>query len=191
MIAMHIVTEPIAHRAAARDVVQAAFGADGARVVELVEVLRSSGHLRASLVAVEAGSVLGCVCLSRSWVDARERLVDVLVLSPLAVRPDRQRTGIGTALLAAAREAAVALGAPALFLEGSPTYYARHGYVPGATLGFSRPSTRIPEPAFQAMVLPAYEPWMRGALVYCDPFWTCDAVGLRDPLLARLEQPDP
>ena len=61
----------------------------------------------------------------------------MLVLSPLAVRPDRQRTGVGTALLVAAREQAVALGVPALFLEGDPTYYARRGYVPGAALGFS------------------------------------------------------
>ena len=29
---------------------------------------------------------------------------------------------------------------------------------------------------------------MTGALVYCDAFWTEDCVGLRDPLLAELEQ---
>ena len=30
---------------------------------------------------------------------------------------------------------------------------------------------------------------MTGALVYCDPFWVKDAVGLRDPLLAEWESP--
>ncbi len=184
---MDVVTESIADRPAALDVVRAAFGDQGARVAELVEVLRSSGHLRASLVVRDAGTVIGYAGLSRAWVDARERLVEVLVLSPLAVRPDRQRTGVGAARVAAARRRAVALGAPALFLEGDPAYYGRHGYVRGAALGFSRPSVRIPEPAFQAVLLPAHEPWMRGALVYCDPFWACDAVGLRDPLLARRE----
>ena len=27
---------------------------------------------------------------------------------------------------------------------------------------------------------------MTGALVYCEPFWALDCVGLRDPLLAEL-----
>ena len=29
---------------------------------------------------------------------------------------------------------------------------------------------------------------MTGGLVYCDAFWELDCVGLRDPLLAELEQ---
>jgi putative acetyltransferase len=29
---------------------------------------------------------------------------------------------------------------------------------------------------------------MTGALVYCEPFWVHDCVGLRDPLLAELER---
>jgi putative acetyltransferase len=39
---------------------------------------------------------------------------------------------------------------------------------------------RIPQCAFQVVVLPAWEPWMTGALVYPDAFWLMDAVGLRD-----------
>jgi putative acetyltransferase len=38
------------------------------------------------------------------------------------------------------------------------------------------------------VLLDRYEPWMTGALVYCDAFWTHDCVGLRDPLLAELEE---
>ena len=29
---------------------------------------------------------------------------------------------------------------------------------------------------------------MTGPLVYCDAFWALDCVGLRDPLLAELEE---
>jgi putative acetyltransferase len=29
---------------------------------------------------------------------------------------------------------------------------------------------------------------MIGRLVYCDPFWALDAVGLRDPLPTEIEQ---
>lgn len=172
---------------AVRRVVTDAFGADGARVADLVAGLNDSGHRRVSLVAEVDGEVCGHVQLSRSWVDARERLVDVLVLSPLSVTPELQGQGIGTALVRAAVEAAAAERAPAVFLEGSPAYYGARGFEPGAARGFARPSVRIPEPAFQVVVLEAHEAWMTGALVYCEAFWTHDCVGLRDPALAALE----
>jgi putative acetyltransferase len=38
------------------------------------------------------------------------------------------------------------------------------------------------------VVLPAREDWMTGALVYSEPFWALDCVGLRDPLPAELEE---
>jgi putative acetyltransferase len=72
-------------------------------------------------------------------------------------------------------------GAPAVFLEGDPAYYSRFGFTPGGGHGFRKPSLRIPDAAFQVAVLPAYEPWMTGTLVYAEPFWRYDCVGLRDP----------
>ena len=66
-----------------------------------------------------------------------------------------------------------------MFLEGSPTYYPRFGFVPGGELGFTAPSVRIPPAAFQALTLPAYDSTVRGALVYPDVWWRNDAVGLR------------
>jgi putative acetyltransferase len=70
---------------------------------------------------------------------------------------------------------------PAVFLEGSPDYYPRFGFQPGAELGFRKPSLRIPDAAFQVRLLAAYEPWMTGTLVYSEVFWRHDSVGLRDP----------
>ena len=173
--------------AAVLRVVEAAFGPDkGPTVARLVTALDDAGSTRASIVAEAEGQVVGHVQLSRSWIDARRALVDVLVLSPLSVHPDHQRRGIGTALLDAARGEAERLGAPALFLEGSPAYYGSRGWSAGGPLGFTPPSARIPAPAFQVVLLPPYESWMTGALVYCEAFWAHDCVGLRDPLLAEL-----
>jgi len=69
---------------------------------------------------------------------------------------------------------------PLVFLEGSPIFYARFGFKAAGPLGFRRPSLRIPEPAFQVVSLPGYEPWMTGTLVYSRVFWDLDCVGLRD-----------
>jgi len=129
--------------------------------------------------AGQEGQVVGHVQLSRSWVDAPARLVDVLVLSPLGVLPRYQSKGIGKQLVARSIAEAEKAGAPMLFLEGSPAYYSRLGFEPGGRHGFTRPSVRIPEAAFQVVLLPAYEPWMTGALVYNEQFWAHDCVGLR------------
>ena len=172
---------------AVRGVVTAAFADDGTTVAVLVDDLRRT-HARAEIVAEADGEVVGHVLLSRSWVDARRALVEVLVLSPLSVAPAHQGGGVGTALVRAAIDEAARLGAPALFLEGSPDYYGRRGFEPATARGFDRPSVRVPEPGFQVVVLDAHEEWMTGALVYCEPFWTHDCVGLRDPALGEIEQ---
>lgn len=161
-------------------VVAEAFGPEeGPTVARLVEALAEAHHVRASLVAEVDGQVVGHVQLSRSWVDAARELVEVLVLSPLSVAPAWHGRGIGTALLTAAVAEARRLGAPVVFLEGDPAFYGPRGWAPAGTLGFTRPSVRIPEAAFQAVVLEGREDWMTGALVYCDPFWALDCVGLR------------
>ncbi len=180
-------SETPADHAAVRRVVTAAFTHHGTEVADLVDLLRDTGRSRISLVA-DDGEVSGHVMLSISWVDAPERLVDVLVLSPLAVAPDRQGQAVGRALVAAALDAARVVDAPAVFLEGDPGYYARLGFVRASTHGFVRPSPRIPDAACQVVLLDAHEDWMRGPLVYNDAFWHTDGVGLRGDRLARAEE---
>ena len=67
-----------------------------------------------------------------------------------------------------------------MFLEGSPGYYSRLGFVAAGPLGFRRPSLRIPPAAFQVFPLAGYRDWMSGTLIYSDVFWQHNAVGLRD-----------
>ena len=175
-------------RAAVRDVIVRAFGR--AVVADLAEALlaapaRASGAspdgwgAGLSYLAERAGVPVGHVQLSRSWVDAPDRLVEVLVLSPLSVVPEHQKQGIGTELVGHAVAEATRVGAPLLFLEGDPRYYSRLGFQAAGGFGFTAPSVRIPAPAFQVMPLPGYEPWMTGALVYAEQFWAYDCVGLR------------
>ncbi len=159
-----------------------AFG-PGEPVPDLVDALRSAHASLAprSFVATDGDRIVGHVMLSASRLDAPRRIVDVWVLSPLGVRPEAQRCGIGTRLVAYALEAAAGTDVPLVFLEGSPDYYGSRGFERASALGFRSPSLRIPDAAFQVARLPAYEPWMTGTLVYSDTFWALDCVGLRDP----------
>lgn len=159
-----------------------AFADHGAVVVSLVDALRRSldGEPGLSLVACADEGVVGHALFTQSLLDAPRELVTVQVLSPLAVLPEHQRQGIGAGLVERGIAALQARGVPAIFLEGSPTYYSRLGFAPAGDHGFRKPSLRIPDPAFQVRLLTAYEHWMTGTLVYRQTFWDYDAVGLRD-----------
>ncbi|HEX6150407.1 N-acetyltransferase [Nocardioides sp.] len=171
--------------AAVASVVRDAFADDGS-VASLVADLRAAGAIEVERVAVDGDVVIGHVALERGWVDAEEALVDVLVLSPLSVVSARQASGIGGRLIEAALDAAGERGEPYVFLEGSPDYYSRRGFEPAAPRGFLRPSERIPAPAFQVAVLD--DRGVTGRLVYPDPFWRHDAVGLRGDVLAAVRE---
>jgi putative acetyltransferase len=170
-------------RQSVREVNVRAFGDHGPVVADLVDSLRDTITPAAglSLVAEQDGQIAGHVMFTRSLLDAPRRLVDVQVLSPLGVMPEQQKRGIGSALVRHGLEVLGERAVPLVFLEGDPRYYSRFGFAPGDTQGFRKPSLRIPDVAFQAIRLPAYEPWMTGTLVYAEPFWRHDCVGLRDP----------
>jgi putative acetyltransferase len=159
----------------------AAFGGDPA-IGPLLDLLRDSWAWDddLSFVAERAGELVGHVLYTHAFLDAPPRLVDVLLLSPIGVRPDRQRQGIGGALITRSLDVIRERREPLVFLEGHPTYYPRFGFEPAADRDFVAPSRRIPRPAFMVYPLPGYEPWMTGTLVYPDAFWRADAVGLRD-----------
>lgn len=168
-------------------VIEAAFGRES--VAALWAGVRDEGLVHASLVAERDGAVVGHVGVSAAWLDARERLVDIWMLSPLSVLPELQGKGIGTRLLAAAVERAHATpGVPMLVLEGSPTFYGARGFERGADHRLYPPSARTPDRAFQVALLEGHESWMTGQCIYRDVWWRHDSAGLRGEGLDSLEE---
>lgn len=182
----------MADAVAVRAVVERSFGAGEGRIINsALSELDARGLTQNFFVAVvdDLGveQVVGVVGLSRAWVDARQSLAEVLLLSPLAVLPERRGQRIGESLMASCVAYGEEVGAPLIVLEGDPAYYRDRGWDGAVEHGIEPPSCRIPASAFHVRLLKAYEKWMVGRVVYPDSWWRHDVVGLRDPLLTEVE----
>jgi predicted N-acetyltransferase YhbS len=99
----------------------------------VVEALRRRHALVVSLVAVEDGKVVGHVAFSRVRLEDADG--EWYGLAPLAVQRDRQRQGIGSALVRAGLVKIRGLGAAGCVLLGDAGYYGRFGFRPWPGLG--------------------------------------------------------
>jgi putative acetyltransferase len=104
----------------------AAFG--GSAESKLIADLRMARLAVIELVALAHDDIVGHILFSELAVLSDGRPVDVLALAPMAARPDRQRTGIGTALVGAGLAAARDGKWRAVIVLGHPTYYPRFGF---------------------------------------------------------------
>lgn len=134
---------------AIRSVEQLAFGEeDEARVVEM---LRASGSVVLSLVAVDAGRVVGHVLFSPVTVERSPADSRWVALGPIGVLPDFQGRGIGSHLVREGLDVCRSRGFDGVVLLGAPGYYARFGFVPASDHGLS--CVYGGGPAFQAIEL--------------------------------------
>ncbi|WP_428306351.1 GNAT family N-acetyltransferase [Lacipirellula sp.] len=92
----------------------------------IVAALRAAGALSISLVAEDAGSIVGHVAVSP--VTISDGSSDWYGLGPISVLPARQGEGIGTALMRAAITALRELSAAGCVVLGEPAYYGRFGF---------------------------------------------------------------
>jgi putative acetyltransferase len=117
---------------AIRAIVTAAF--PGPAEAWLVDRLREMDDLTYSLVAVDGNEVVGHIAFSPMTAPFR-----ALGLGPIAVRPDRQRTGIGRRLIEIGLSRATDDGWQAVFLLGNPDFYQRFGFSVEMASGFTTP----------------------------------------------------
>lgn len=97
---------------------------------ELVETLRSAAIPLISLVAELDGNVVGHILFSPVRVRSESNEHQALALGPMAVRPDLQRRGIGSQLVAAGLEVCAQQQEFVVFVLGHPDFYPRFGFAP-------------------------------------------------------------
>jgi len=151
-----------------RDIVAHAFGQRAE--ADLVDRLRADGDVLISLVAVaENGELVGHILFSRLPIaGARGRVTEAAALAPLAVRPEHQGKGVGSALTKAGIRACAAHGLAAIIVVGDPKFYQRFGFSAAAARGLQSP---FPGDAFMALELkPGALLANPGTVRYADAF---------------------
>ena len=94
----------------------------------LIEDLRAAGLDAVELVAVEDHQIAGHILFSALAATVGREVVPTLALAPMAVRPDRQRRGVGSALVRSGLALARDRDWRAVIVLGHQGYYPRFGF---------------------------------------------------------------
>ncbi|MGF1543205.1 MAG: GNAT family N-acetyltransferase [Parvularculaceae bacterium] len=128
----------------------------------IIDQLRDDGDLTLSLVSTDGDDVVGYVAFSPVSVNGVHG--GWFGLGPVAVRPDRQRRGVGDGRIRGGLSRIRDLGAAGCALIGDPAYYSRFGFRSDGGLAYGD----IPARYVQWLSLGAPAP--KGTLAYAPAF---------------------
>ena len=134
--AFTIVEDCAAHADGIAAVTRAAFEKEygsGEGEIAVIAGLRSDGDVIVELAALEGGAVVGHAMFSRAT--AVPATLRVAAIGPVCARIDRQKSGIGSALIRDGLARCKALGFDAVVLLGDPDYYKKFGFTREAARG--------------------------------------------------------
>ena len=92
-----------------------------------------------SLAAELDTQIVGHVLFTKASLTSNERVVNSVILAPLAVIPRKQKQGIGGKLIQEGLRILTKTGTELVFVLGHPEYYPKHGFKPAGALGFEAP----------------------------------------------------
>jgi putative acetyltransferase len=118
---------------------------------DLVDALRQQLDSLISIVAIEDEAVVGHILFSRVTLSSHPDM-PIMGLAPMAVVPERQRQGIGSALVRAGLDECRRAGVEAVVVLGHAGYYPRFGFVPASVFG-QVSEYDVPDEVFMAIEL--------------------------------------
>jgi putative acetyltransferase len=148
--------------------VASAFGSDAE--ARLVDRLREQADPFVSLVIDGDPGIAGHVALSPVTIATAQGDSRAMGLAPLAIAPDRQRSGLGGVLVRAALEASRSLGEPVVFVLGHAEYYPRFGFAPAHERGLFYVSDAFASSFFVLELEPGSLAGRRGEVRYHSAF---------------------
>jgi putative acetyltransferase len=161
--------ETTADHEAIRHVNRLAFGQD--TEARLVDALRDGGYVRVSLVAEKNELVAGHILFSHLPIITEAGTIPALALAPMAVLPELQNQGVGSALVRRGLEVCTEQGHRIVVVLGHPHFYQRFGFS-------SKLAARLESPysgeTFMAVELvPGALDGVIGKVMYPPPFAAC------------------
>lgn len=136
--------------AAIRNVNEQAFGQ--LAEADLVDALRRNGKAALSLVAEEDDHIVGHILFSPVTLETDAGELIGVGLAPVAVLPEFQNRGVGSALVERGLEICREAGHRFAVVLGHPNYYPRFGFIPASRFGIKR-EYETPDENFMAMEL--------------------------------------
>jgi putative acetyltransferase len=135
----------------------------------LVEVLRKEAHPVVSIVAEEERQIVGHILFSPVTLSGHTDL-KIMGLGPVAVTPDKQGKGIGSALVKEGLARCKELGYGAVIVLGHKNYYPRFGFVQSVEYGIGC-EYDVPQEAFMVIeLIPGYLNGTQGIIKYHAAF---------------------
>ncbi len=136
---------------AVRQVNLAAFNGGGE--ADVVDLLRQDSDIFISLVAKIDDQVVGHILFTPVRIEQTDGgTISGLGLAPLAVRPEYQGQGIGSALCTLGMKLAAQAGYPFAVVLGHPGYYPRFGFEPASKFGIKSAFPDVGEEAFMIWI---------------------------------------
>lgn len=127
---------------------------DGNYEEDIVDRLRQNCPAILSLVAKQGDEVIGHILFSPARIVQLEGwTVPGMGLGPLAVHPDHQGKGVGSALCQVGMQRMEAEANPFVIVLGHPDYYPRFGFTKASTHGIRCAFTGVPDEAFMIRIL--------------------------------------
>lgn len=139
----------------------------------VANVRASDGYIAdLSMVAEETGQIRGHVLFSKAVIKKDGKEIDVIVLAPIGVHPDHQKTGIGGLLIEEGLYRVREKGYGLVLLIGHPDYYPKFGFEPARPYGLELTQFNVPDEVFMVCEVQSGSlNQIKGELIYPPAFF--------------------